>query len=126
MAVRRARIALFAALTVVFAGCNGSQSPKTAQGIVTLQETAELQPLVNRYKAQAVMGFDIKGTTLALSVDAERWSELDEGSEAALKDSVLGAWTRAWARHHPHQHATLRMLVQNYYGQEITSQSARV
>lgn len=126
MAARQARVALFAIVSLIFAGCSSAQPPKSVQAAIAHREILELQPTVNRYKPQAVMGFDIKGTTLMLSVDAEGWSQLDEATETGLKDSVLSKWARVWGKYHPRQHATLRLLVQNYYGQEITSQTRHV
>jgi len=101
------------------------QAPPSAPGAVE-RETKRMQPIVDRYKAQSVMGFDLKGTTLLLSVDAEGWSQLDESSEISLKNAVLDAWARTWKLEHPRQHAIVHLRVQNYYGQEINSQQRSV
>ncbi|MBV9971845.1 MAG: hypothetical protein JO135_00760 [Candidatus Eremiobacteraeota bacterium] len=112
------------ALGISLAGC--SAPAPSAGDQVTNQEIREMQPTVDRYKSQSVMGFDVKGTTLMLNVDAEGWSQLDEPVELALRAAVLNAWARSWAKHHPRQHGVVRLRVQNYYGQEITSQSKSV
>lgn len=106
--------------------CSGAQSPPSAASRVADQETREMQPVVDGYKKQSVMGFDIKGTTLAISVDAEGWSELDEPTDVAIRNTILDAWTRVWTKYHPRQHAVLRLRVQNYYAQEITSQAKSI
>ena len=112
------------ALGISLAGCS-AQGPSGGDQI-TVQETREMQPTIDRYKSQSVMGFDVKGATLMLNVDAEGWSQLDEPVELALRAAVLNAWARSWAKHHPRQHGVVRLRVQNYYGQEITSQSKSV
>jgi len=94
MAACQRRVALFAIVPLIFTGCSSAQPPKSAQAAIADRETQELQPTVNRYKPQAVMGFNIKGATLMLSVDAEGWSQLEEASETVLKDSVLSTWSR--------------------------------
>jgi len=119
-------VILALAIGISLGACSGSQSPASAVSRIADQETREMQPVVDGYKKQSVMGFDIKGTTLALSVDAEGWSELDESTEIAIRNAILDAWARVWAKHHPRQHAVLRLRVQNYYAQEITSQTKLV
>lgn len=69
------------------------------------------------------MGVDAKGTTLQVSADAEKWSEQDENSEAALKVRMLDAWVKTWSAHHPHAHAKLTVRFHNYYGEEMAAVS---
>ena len=124
MSIKAAACAL--ALIVAFAGCSARAPSPSAADQLKDQETRDVQPVIDRYKSQSVMGFDIKGTTLMLNVDAEGWSELDEPAEIALRNTVFDSWTHAWIKRHPGQHAVLRLRVQNYYGQEITSQTKSV
>lgn len=110
-------LALSAAL---LCACNSAvRSP--ARPTLTAQESARIAPVVNRHKKDALMGFDINGETLVVSADAEKWSELDDALESALKDELLATWVRTWRAYHPHGHAHLKVLIRNYYGQEITS-----
>ena len=120
------RAAFGIAIGIALAACSTPQQPPSATAQIAEDETRQMRPIVDRYKSQSVMGFDIKGTTLVLSVDAEGWSQLDESADIALRNAILDAWARVWAKHHPRQRAALRLRVQNYYGQEITSQTKPV
>jgi len=124
MLMRAAAVAF--ALSIALVACTSRSASSSGTSQVTEQEAHDLQPVIARYKSQSVMGFDVKGTTLAMNVDAEGWSELDESTDIAIRDAVLSAWAQSWETHHPRQHAVLHLRVQNYYGQEITTQSKSV
>ena len=102
---------------------NTAASPPAAGA----QETARMAPVVEKYKKQQVVtGFDVKGTDLVVYTDTEKFSEMDDSSEAAMKSDLLARWTATWKSGHPHAHAKLHVIFQNYYGQEITRLEKRV
>lgn len=110
------------ALAVALAACSGSHpAPVTTDGA----EASEMSAPVARYKDQGLMGADVKATTLQVSADAEKWSELDEQTEAALKARLMDAWVQTWKKHHRGAHATLTVRFHNYYGEEIAAISKR-
>ena len=124
--MRFKNVVLGLAIGFALGACSGPQSPSSAASRIADRETREMQPVVDRYKKQSVMGSEVKGTTLVLSVDAEGWSELDEPTDIAIRNAILDAWTRVWTKYHPREHAVLRLRVQNYYAQEITSQTKSI
>ena len=80
-----------------------------------------MAPVIEKYKKREVVtGFDVKGTTLVVYTDTEKFSEMDDSDEAAMKSDILGRWTATWKTAHPREHAKLHVMFQNYYGQEIT------
>ena len=88
--------------------------------VKTDDESARIAPIVEKYKKQDVLtGFDVKGTTLVVFADTEKYSELDDSVEASMKSELLDTWARAWKSDHPRSHAKLRLIFQNYYGQEM-------
>ena len=90
------------------------------------REAAEMAPLIAKVKNAAILGTAVEGTTLVISADSEKWSELDDSTEAEFKSAALAGWVKTWKHDHPGGHATLRVMIRNYYGQEITSASKRV
>jgi len=75
---------------------------------------------VEKYKKQEVLtGFDIKGSTLVVFADTEKYSQLDDSVETGMKAELLQMWVSAWKSAHPRSHARLLVILQNYYGQEV-------
>ena len=111
------------ALAALLASCSGNHAaaPTTDQ-----VEGQDLAATMAKYKDQGITGSDVKGNTLQVSADAEKWSELDEDTEAALKQRMLDAWQQTWRKHHSGAHATLVVRFQNYYGEEIAKVSKAV
>lgn len=105
------------AFTTLYACGQGANhaSPSTED-----KESARIAPVIEKYKKQEIItGFDVKGTGLIVYTDTEKFSEMDDSAETAMKSELLGTWAGTWTSHHPHQHAKLRVILQNYYGQEI-------
>lgn len=109
--------------TALLASCGGNHA---AAPTVDQIEDQELAATMTKYKDQGIMGSDVKGTTLQVSADAEKWSELDEDTEAALKQRMMDAWKQTWRKHHSGAHATLVVRFHNYYGEEIAKVSKPV
>ncbi len=83
-----------------------------------------MAPVVERYKKDQILtGFDIKGNALVAYADTEKLSEMDDASENAMKADLLNNWAATWKAGHPRAHASLSVLLQNYYGQKISSQT---
>lgn len=111
-----------AVLFLALAACAANRpAPPTTDAL----EEREMSGVVAGYKDQGLMGTDVKATTLQVSADAEKWSEIDDESEAALKSRLLDAWVRTWRKHHHGAHATLTVRFHNYYGEEIAVISKR-
>ena len=110
------------ALAGICACSSQAGKPQTAASTAQAAESARVAPVVEKYKKQGVLtGFDFKGTTtLVVFADTEKYSELDDSLEESMKSDLLASWSSAWKRNHPHQHAKLYVIFQNYYGQEIT------
>ncbi|MBC5816123.1 MAG: hypothetical protein GIW97_06235 [Candidatus Eremiobacteraeota bacterium] len=107
------------ALTALCA-CGSNGAKQIAGGAAAAGETTRMAPVVEKYKKQQILsGFDIKGTTLVVFADTEKYSQLDDSVEAAMKSELLNTWAGAWKSDHLRQHATLRVIFQNYYGQEM-------
>lgn len=118
----RWRNAAPALLALALAACAGSRpAPLTTDDV----ETREMSAAVAAYKDQGLMGADAKAATLQVSADAEKWSEIDDDSETALKTRLLNAWVQTWRKHHPGAHAKLTVRFHNYYGEEIAVISKR-
>jgi hypothetical protein len=51
---------------------------------------------------------------------------MDEDAEAAMKTGAFARFKSAWQSTHPHKHATLRMVVRDYMGRELSTASSTV
>ncbi|MEO6913799.1 MAG: hypothetical protein ABI182_07260 [Candidatus Baltobacteraceae bacterium] len=127
--MRNVRTLVSAVLTLALAaGCTSNPKPSAQQAIVD-RETAAIAPSVARAKTRyksVVMGSDIRGSTLLISIDAEGLSEMDTDAEDGLLAGFLTDWKRVWLKANPGKHAKLVVEFQNYYGQEEVSRSAKV
>jgi hypothetical protein len=119
--MKASRALLAAAL---LAGCSQS-APQSAGDALAARENQALAPLKATYKP-AITGIDAKGTTLDLFVDADQLDSMDEPVEDQMKAQALQRWKTVWKADHSGQHATLRVRLRNYFGEEVFSESAKV
>lgn len=115
------RLLLAAAL---LAGCSQS-APQSAGDAVAAREVRGLAAFKAEYKP-VITGVDVKGTTLDLFVDADQLNSMDEPVEDQMKSEALKRWQTIWKAGHPGQHATLRVRLRDYFGEEVFSESAKV
>jgi hypothetical protein len=117
------RLSALAALACALSAC--AQNAPTHTDPVVLKEQNALAPLKAKYK-DVITGIDVKDRTLTLFVEPNAMYSMDEDTEAAMKTGALERWKKAWASTHPHQHGTLRMVVRDYLGRELSTSSATV
>jgi hypothetical protein len=114
---------------LVLGGCSGqpSASAGSARDATAAREVKAVDALdlKKRYK-DVVMGTDVKGSTLVIYVDVNNLYSMDETAEDALRSQTLDQWKRIWAAAHPRKHATLRLSLRDYYGNEVTGDTAAV
>ncbi len=118
----KATRALLAVL--LLAGCS-QPAPQSGADAIAAREDTALQPLKAQYKP-VINGIDVKGTTLDIFVDADQFNSMDDALQVQMKAQVLKRWSAAWKSNHPGRHATLRVRLRNYFGEELFSESAKV
>lgn len=116
-------LAVFAACALPLAGCSGT--PGAAQNAHADQQQQQLDALKSRYK-DVIMGTDAQGQTLAVYVDVNALDSMDEPVEDTMKADALARWKRAWRQANPGKHGNLRVVLRDYYGNELFSETARV
>jgi PBP1b-binding outer membrane lipoprotein LpoB len=116
------RVAALAALACAFAGC-AQNAPRTDP--VLEKEQSAMAPIKEKYK-DVITGIDVKNQTLTLYVEPNAMLSMDEDAEAAMKAAAFARFKSAWESTHPHKHATLRMVVRDYMGRELSATSSTV
>jgi hypothetical protein len=109
---------------LMLAGCS-QPAPQGAADTAAARELRAIEPLKAQYKP-VITGFDIKGTTLDVFVDAEAMSEMDAPVEAQMETGALKRWHDAWKSNNAGKHATLHVRLRNYFGEVVFSESAKV
>ncbi len=118
----KATRALLAAL--LLAGCSQS-APRSGADAIAAREDQSVEPLKAQYQP-VITGIDVKGPTLDVFIDVDRLNSMDEPVEDQMKAQALTRWRQTWRSNHPGQHATLRVRLRNYFGEEVFSESAKV
>jgi len=118
-----------AALGLLLSGCSAASSGKAAASgdpVAAREQTAvNALDLKQRYK-DIVMGTEVKGEILVLYIDVNNLYSMDESAEDALRSQTLDQWKRIWIAAHPSKHIKVRVSLRDYYGNEVTGESARV
>jgi hypothetical protein len=109
---------------LMLAGCS-QPAPQGAADTAAAREQSAVAPLKVQYKP-VITGFDVKGTTFDIFVDAELMSEMDGPVEQAMEDQALKRWRDAWKSNNPGKHATLHVRFRNYFGEDVYTESAKV
>lgn len=114
-------------VALLLAACNAAPAPKSpAQGAAAREQASvDALHLKTRFK-DVVMGTEVNGATLVLYADENNLESMDVPVEDAMIGQTLGHWKRIWLAAHPGRHATLRVSVRDYYGKELTGNSAKV
>lgn len=121
------RLISAAVLLALAAACAPPPKPLPPAQALDAKERDAVDALHLRTKYKdAIMGDDVKGTTLILFVDRNNVESMDEPVEDAMIDDTLTHWKTIWSAHHPHRHAKLHVSVRDYYGNELSTRSATV
>ena len=113
-------LAILAALTA----CS-QPAPQSAADAAAARELKAMEPMKTAYKP-VITGFDAKGTTLDIFVDADQLSQMDEPVEDKMKAEALDRWRAAWKLNNPGKRGTVRVRLRNYFGETEFSESAKV
>ena len=70
------------------------------------------------------MGFDIRTpNTLIVSLDLQRFIEMDDDAVAAMERVAVARWRSAWLAAHPHAHETLHVRFIDFIGRKVAEKS---
>jgi hypothetical protein len=117
--IRRASGFLFVAL---IAACS---SPSSAQRAATA-ELGDLDALKRQYSG-VIAGFEVRpDDTLIVSLDLQRYIEMDDDAAAAMKRDALEDWRAAWVSQHPHERSTLRVHLIDFIGRKVADETTSV
>ncbi len=86
---------------------------------------AALAPLKARYP-NVIMGFDVHGTSVNVSIDLQALDSMDEDKEDAMDADALRTWAKTWHAEHPKSHAKLTMHIIDFRGNQVTQASISV
>ena len=113
------------ALACSLCACASPQHHTAAS--ISDRESAAVSPTIEHYKKDGpVTGFDVKGESLIVFIDSEKYSELDDDVESSMKSTLLNTWGRVWQTNHKGHAAVLHVVFQNYYGQVVDTLTKRV
>jgi hypothetical protein len=125
--IRSAAVIGMAVLGVAITGCSSQENATASADPVVAREQRAVDALrlKQNYK-DVVMGTDVKGETLVVYVDVNNLYSMDEQSEDELRSQTLAHWKRIWSAAHPNKHVKLRLSLRDYYGNEVTGDTARL
>jgi hypothetical protein len=120
--VRRLRhILRHALLSALLAACSSPSPQQRAEDA----ELAAVTPLKQTYPVLA--GFEIRPeTTLIVSLDLQKYIEMEDDEIAAMKRATLERWRSAWSAAHPHAHALLEVRFIDFIGRKVGTETAKV
>jgi hypothetical protein len=110
------------ALAALLAACSGPTPQQRAQ-------TAELHDLetLKRQYPGVISGFDLRSQdTLIVSIDLQRYIEMDDDAVIALKRDALEGWRTAWIAQHAGEHATLHLRLIDFIGRKVADEATKV
>lgn len=84
-----------------------------------------MEPFKSKY-SDTIMGFDFKGTSVDISIDANALMSMDDDSEAALKSQAIRDWANTWRNTHPGKHATVTLRILDFRGTQYAKEFAKV
>ena len=103
----------------------GTASASADPAAAREQKAVDTLQLKQRYK-DVVMGSEVKGGTLVLYVDVNNLYSMDEQAEDTMRSGTLDRWKAIWSAAHPKKHMQVRLSLRDYYGNELTSNTAHV
>jgi hypothetical protein len=109
-------------MIALFAACS-SPSPQQRVEAAELNDLAQLK----RQYPDVVAGFDLHPeNTIIISLDLQRYIEMDDDAVAALKRDALARWRSAWIAQHPHEHAVLHVRFIDFIGRKVADEATKV
>ncbi len=116
------RGAIVFALAGILAGCSSPTPQERAQ----TEELRAVETLKHDYPG-VIAGFDLRSkNTLIVSLDLQRYIEMDDDAVIALKRDALARWRSAWIVQHPRAHATLHLRFIDFIGRRVADESTNV
>lgn len=108
-------------------GCLLAACAQPARSVnpILANERRAVAPLKAKYK-DVITGVEVKNRTLILYVEPNAMYSMDEDAEAAMKTEAFDRWKKAWTAAHPHEHGKLYLSVRDYFGRELSKNSAAV
>ena len=64
--------------------------------------------------------------TVIISLDLQRYIEMDDDAVIALKRDALARWRSAWIAQHPHEHAVLHLRFIDFIGRKVADETTKV
>jgi hypothetical protein len=110
-----AKLWLHARVLLMLALVTACAPHPSAQEQIGANEAAALAPLRAKYPS-IVVAFDLKGTRLDVSIDANGYISTGDDVVNAFKARALRDWRAAWSAAHPHQHALLTVRLVDFVG----------
>jgi hypothetical protein len=105
----------------LLAACSSPSPQEAAQN----QELAALTPLKQKYQ-DVVTGFDFKpGETLIVSLDLNNYNAMGDDDQAAMKETIIAMWRKAWQEAHPGQHDTIHLKLMDFIGRTIGTETIK-
>ena len=110
------------ALAAIVAACS-SPAPQQRADAAMLNDLAQLK----RQYPDVVVGFELRPKdTVIISLDLQRYIEMDDDAVIALKRDALARWRSAWIAQHPHEHAVLHLRFIDFIGRKVADESTKV
>lgn len=108
-------------LAAIVAACN-SPTPQQRIDAAELNDLAQLK----RQYPDVVTGFDLRSNnSVVISLDLQRYIEMDDDAVTALKRDALARWRSAWIAQHPHEHALLHLRFIDFIGRKVADESTK-
>jgi hypothetical protein len=118
-------VVALAAVCAALQACSTTEKLRATTDPITVKEQQQANALKPRYK-DVITGTDVKGQTLTVFVDVNNLQSMDEPAEDQLKADVLANWKKIWSAAHPGKHAKLTVVLRDYFGNEVFTETTRV
>ncbi|MDQ2992934.1 MAG: hypothetical protein M3R30_08980 [Candidatus Eremiobacteraeota bacterium] len=100
-------------------------APLSSQATSEPREIAHMQPM-REGNNDTVVGFDVHGTRMDVSIDLNEWETIDDDADQAIKDDAMRRWKEAWSVENPGKHATLTVRLLDYHGRLFFTETGKV
>ncbi len=111
-----------AALVLAVVTACSAPSPQAAS---EAHAVAHMQPM-REGNDDTVVGFEVHGTRMDVSIDLNAWETIDDDADQAIKDDAMRRWKEAWSAENPGKHATLTVRLRDYHGRTFFTETGKV